>query len=107
MRFQKLPAAALVPVRRVLDEDAEFRERVAKVATEGLAGRAGLLFLTRPEHWEEELEQLLIDEAREAEMAAAADLDRTAAKKLAAAEQAARRAGAELAMANDELGRLR
>ena len=55
LRFQKLPSAALVPVRKVVEEDEAFRSRVAAVATEETVDRPSWLWLHRPEGWEAEL----------------------------------------------------
>ncbi|MCP5026442.1 MAG: hypothetical protein GY929_09175 [Actinomycetia bacterium] len=56
--FARTPPATLRVVRRVIDDDAEFRQRVADRATEIEVGRAGLLWLTRPEGWHDELDRL-------------------------------------------------
>lgn len=97
LQFQKLPAPALGPVRRAVDEDDAFRQRVASVANEDFVDAAGLLWLRRPEGWEAELEQLAADEA-----AAQAEQDeerseREARRRLEAAERVARASRAELA----------
>ena len=55
LRFQKLPSAALGPLRRVLTLDGGFRERVAMVADEAIVGRPSWLWLVRPVGWESEL----------------------------------------------------
>jgi predicted RNA-binding protein with PIN domain len=44
---------------RVIDTDDEFRERVAAEADDAIVGRAGLLWLTRPEGWRDELDELV------------------------------------------------
>ena len=74
LRFQKLPPAALGPVRRAVESDEEFRQRVAAVATEELVGRPGWLWLHRPDGWEDELATVL--DADAAEATAAADAPR-------------------------------
>ncbi len=103
LKFQKIPPAALGPVRRVVDADDEFRGRVGLVATEELVGRAGLLWIHRPDGWEDELAGLV---AVEQAAGAAADADRaerSAQKRLDAAELAARSAIGELATVRSEL----
>lgn len=53
--FSRLSAAAYAIVRRAVDEDEAFRERVAAAADEGGesgVGRAGWLWLHRPDGWE-------------------------------------------------------
>lgn len=105
LRFAKLPDRALAVVRRSLDEDGDFRARVAAVATEGAVGRAGVLFLSRPEGWSDELGAL----ARVARLDATADLeqreDRSARRRVSHAEQAAVRAEEAAARARSEASR--
>jgi predicted RNA-binding protein with PIN domain len=50
--FTRLSAAAYGRLRGAVDDDPDFRERVAEVADESVVGRAGWLWLTRPEGWE-------------------------------------------------------
>lgn len=50
--FTRLSAAAYGRLRGAVDDDPAFRERVAEVADEAVVGRAGWLWLTRPEGWE-------------------------------------------------------
>lgn len=99
LRFQKLPATALGPVRRAVEGDEEFRLRVASVANEDVVDRTGWLWLHRPAGWAEELCQLAAEEARADEAAAAEREERSARKRVDAAEHAARRAAAEAAAA--------
>ena len=61
LRFQKLPSAALGPLRRVLSLDDAFRDRVAMVADEAIVGRPSWLWLVRPAGWESELSTLADD----------------------------------------------
>ncbi|MCP3855774.1 MAG: hypothetical protein GY698_13720 [Actinomycetia bacterium] len=56
--FARIPPATLRVVRRVVDDDTEFRARVAEEANESAVGRAGLLWLTRPDGWDIELDGL-------------------------------------------------
>src|SRR5438309_1951147 len=58
LRFARLPAPALDIARRVVEEDDAFRERVAQQLTEDDVGEAGWLWLSRPDGWEERLEEL-------------------------------------------------
>ena len=110
LQFARLPAPALVATRRVLDADAAFRTRVAGEVSEEDVGRAGWLFLTRPDGWEDDLDALV----RGAEEARAEVADRRAEnearRRLAAVEAAAKRAEdvavearAEAARAGDAL----
>jgi predicted RNA-binding protein with PIN domain len=50
--FTRLSAASYGLIERVVDGDATFRARVAAAADEAQVGRAGWLWLTRPEGWE-------------------------------------------------------
>ena len=103
LRFQKLPTAALGPVRRTVETDDAFRERVAAVVEEELAGRVGWLWLHRPDGWAGEAASLI--EAAEADEAAASQArdERVAAKRLDAAEAATRRVAGEVAAVRAEL----
>ncbi|MGE3620422.1 MAG: NYN domain-containing protein [Acidimicrobiia bacterium] len=58
LRFTRLTPLVLDAVRRVVDDDDGFRARVAAIATEDDVGRAGVLWLARPEGWRDELEAL-------------------------------------------------
>jgi predicted RNA-binding protein with PIN domain len=93
LRFQKLPSAALAPVRKVVEEDEAFRTRVAGVATETTVDRPSWLWLHRPPGWE-----------------AATGADEEPAggsvvRRLAASEAKLRRVSAELAVLRDEVTR--
>ena len=102
LQFQKLPSAALAPVRKVVEDDVEFRQRVAIVATDETVNRASWLWLHRPEGWEDEL-AALVDEEPES----AGDQRSTKAlqRRLEAAEAKARRQAAELATLRTEVER--
>jgi predicted RNA-binding protein with PIN domain len=107
LRFQKLPAAALTPLRRVVESDEEFRERVADVANEELVERGPWLWIHRPEGWEDELLTLWDAQQAAEEVGAGERAERSAQKRLDVAERAARRAQADLAAARTELERER
>lgn len=97
VRLRTVPDRALPAVRRVLDGDEAFRAVVAAATTEELVGRASYLFLHRPEGWERSLATeagVLLDAATEAEEARA---EATAARQLAAVEEALRRSQADAA----------
>ena len=64
LKFQKMPARAMPAVRKVLDTDDAFRERVASLVALGVLDQAGVLFLTRPEGWEADLERLASEGAQ-------------------------------------------
>ncbi|MBA2497984.1 MAG: hypothetical protein H0V33_13000 [Acidimicrobiia bacterium] len=88
LRFARLPDPALGIARRVLEDDAAFRARVAQATTEAQLGRAGWLWLTRPPGWEPEFE-VIRKEANAAEVASKDDRnERDATRRLAGADQA-------------------
>ena len=86
LAFRRISQTTLATIRKVVDEDDEFRARVAAEASESDVGRAGWLWLHRPEGWEVELETL--DASSDPASAESAARLR---KKLEAAEAAARR----------------
>ena len=91
-RFTKLPPSARPAVRRALEEDDEFRARVAAAADLVEIPRAAWLFLHRPDGWLAEIDLL-------AEAAAGADADAEAGR----ADRALRR---RLDGAQDRIARL-
>ena len=94
LRFAILPSTAIDTVRRVLDDDEAFRSRVAEVAASDplVVGRAGWLWLSRPDGWEDEVSG--IEAAASAAAATAQDeaVERSAARRLRGAEEARARA---------------
>ena len=103
--FAKLPARALVAARRAVDGDDEFRARVAEAVSEDDVGRAGWLWLTRPDGWEAELDALQQDVAEAGEAAADRRAENEARRRLAGAEAATQRAEAAAAAAQAESAR--
>lgn len=92
----KVTRPALAAARRVVDEDAGFRSQVARAVevpgAEATVGRAGILWLGRPEGWEAELEEL-VQVARRAAATKAEDAEeRSAQRRLRHAEEARDRA---------------
>ena len=51
----QLPRRAMTVAQRAIEEDPTFRRRVAAEATEQAVGRAGYLWLTRPQGWDSEV----------------------------------------------------
>jgi len=52
LSFRRLSNSAYTTIAEALEHDEDFRRRVAEAADEATVGRAGLLWLTRPEGWE-------------------------------------------------------
>jgi predicted RNA-binding protein with PIN domain len=90
--FARLPAPALDIARRVIDEDEEFRQRVAEQLSEEAVGEAGWLWLTRPEGWKPRLEELRKKQQQAEHAAHDAKVERESQRRLAGAEDRARRA---------------
>ncbi len=102
LRFHKLPPAALAQVRAAVEADDDFRSRLASVATTELVDRAGMLWLTRPEGWEDEVAGLVPEQAVAGETAM-----RREERRRRAAQESAARARAELLSLSAELDRER
>jgi len=92
LSFAKLPARALSVTRRVLDEDPAFRERVREAVSEDVVGRAGWLFVERPEGWHEELTALMTDADAQAGRDADERAGRAARRRAERADESVRRA---------------
>ncbi|HEX6424949.1 MAG TPA: NYN domain-containing protein [Acidimicrobiales bacterium] len=95
LSFAKLTPMSLAAVARCVEQDGEFRARVADAVDEGQVGRAGWLWLARPDGWEDELAAIEGDVAARAAEAADARAERSASRKLAAAQAAVVRAETE------------
>ncbi len=92
LSFARLPGPALDVARRVVDDDPEFRRRVAERTSAEEVGEAAWVWLSRPDGWEARLEALT-RQAQDADRAARDDkAERSAQRRLAGAEAAARRA---------------
>jgi predicted RNA-binding protein with PIN domain len=107
LRFARLPAPALDIARRVVEEDDAFRERVASHLTEDAVGEAGWLWLTRPDGWEARLDEMRkrLQEQEHAEHEERAE--RESHRRLAGAEDRARRAEVALAGKTREVAQAR
>lgn len=92
--FSKLSAPALKAIARVVDTDDTFRVRVADEIDEARVGRAGVLWLTRPDGWADELAGLEAESAAAAAEQADTRDERDARRRLASARAAAERATA-------------
>lgn len=102
VRFAKLPASARAGVRKVIDEDEDFRGRVAVGADEAGLPRPAWLFLRRPEGWQGELAELVRGAAAAGAEARDERAERTRQRRLDAAEAAILRLEAALALARGE-----
>ncbi len=102
LRFHKLPPTALKQVRTAVEGDEEFRRRLASVATIELIDQIGVLWLSRPDGWEEAIATELPDKIVDDKTA----LRREERRRLAA-QAAAARVSAELLGLADELQRER
>jgi predicted RNA-binding protein with PIN domain len=96
--FARLPARALDVVRRVVDDDAAFRDRVAAAAEEVDLSRPAWLFVFRPEGWQTELDGLLAAARAEIEDRHEEQDGRDARRRVRAAEASARRVEEALAL---------
>lgn len=102
LNFAKLSTSAVSAARRAVDADEEFRARVAEDVSEGEVGRAGWLWLTRPEGWQEELDALASGAAEAGQAKAERQAENEARRRLEGAEAATRRAEAAAASAQAE-----
>jgi predicted RNA-binding protein with PIN domain len=105
--FARQTPHSLRAIARVVESDEDFRSRVAGSVDEAKVGRAGWLWLARPEGWASELEVLESESAaRDADEQEARE-ERAATRKLAAAQAAARRAEIEAEAHRSELEAVR
>jgi hypothetical protein len=96
MKQSRIPTAELAAIRRLVDQDEQFRTRIAAGALPELVDPIGKLWLERPAGWEDALAQLVAEaEASEAAADAAGELKKSE-KRREAAEQVAARTRAEL-----------
>jgi predicted RNA-binding protein with PIN domain len=107
LNFARLTSRSLEAIARVVERDDEFRARVAGAVDEAQVGRAGWLWLTRPDGWEAELAELEATAAARAADEREEREERAATRKLAAAQSAAARAEAEAVARIAELSELR
>jgi predicted RNA-binding protein with PIN domain len=105
--FSRLSSGALRAIARVVERDDAFRARVADSVDEDAVGRAGWLWLARPEGWADELADIESEAAAQAEEEQRAREERSAVTKLAAAQAAAAQAAAEAEERGREIEALR
>lgn len=107
LKMARLPTGALGAVRRSIEADEEFRTKLAAAAVPDIVGEIGMLWLQRPDGWQELIAQLVA--AAESEAGAAAEAEAAAAelrkeqRRREAAEQTAARARAELVERNERI----
>jgi predicted RNA-binding protein with PIN domain len=102
LNFAKLSSSAVAAARRAVDNDDDFRARVAEEASQDEVGRAGWLWLTRPDGWQEELDAMASGVAEAGEAAAERRAENEARRRLEGAQAATRRAEAAAAAAQAE-----
>lgn len=107
LSFARLPDPALEVAKRVLDDDDGFRARVAAAVDEDVVGRAGWVFLTRPDGWQAEVDALRKEAAASDAASREERAERSAQRRLAGAESAAARAETARLAAVAETERLR
>ena len=110
LRFSRLPDRALQTVASVLDTDIELRQRVLAAfdadASRADIGRTGVLFVERPEGWEDELDQLVATAVAHNAKAGEEANDRRATRRLAAMEEEARVLSAALEATRGQVAEL-
>lgn len=102
-RQHRLAGSTLGRVRRIIEADPEFRERVAVGAVDELVDPIGIEWLRREVGWEERVASLVEQSETESADAEAALAVRRAEKRREAAEQAAARTRAELLAMGERL----
>ncbi|MUH51762.1 MAG: hypothetical protein F2789_11185 [Actinobacteria bacterium] len=105
LRFQRLDKTSLPLVRRTVAADDEFRDRLGLVATEELLDEISVVWLKRPDGWQERVVQLHAAARAEAQAEAGDVALRKAERRRDAAEQVAARALAERLAQRDEISR--
>ncbi|NNE11916.1 MAG: hypothetical protein HKN41_06665, partial [Ilumatobacter sp.] len=98
-----LPVQALSRVRRLVERDDVFRQRISKGALPELVDEIGRTWLTRPEGWQATVARLAAEAEAAAEEAEAARQLKKAERRRLAAEQVAARTRAELVVLQERL----
>ena len=97
----RIPNTALGPLRRAIEGDHVFRERLAAGALPELVDEIGRLWLQRPDGWQADAERLAVDATASSKVTSAGAQLKAAERRRIAAEQAAVRTRAELGERND------
>ena len=103
----RIPTGALGRLRRVIEADDTFRERIAVGAVPELVDPIGILWLQRPTGWEDKVRELLATCAAEERDADLRSALKRAEKRRAAAEQVAIRSQATIVEQQATLDSLR
>jgi predicted RNA-binding protein with PIN domain len=106
VQFARLPERALATVRRVLDEDDDFRASVAAVADQDAIGRIPWLWLVRPEGWKDEVDAAAAASGARAIVEEDERAERGARRRLNGLETSLRRSEEALAAARVTVGNL-
>lgn len=108
LRFRgRLTGRAVNTLVGALDADADLRGRVAEIATEDGVGRAGWLYVHRPDGWADELATLDEAEAERAEQHRTDADERSAQRRVVQLEHAADELRGRLESHDEELARAR
>jgi predicted RNA-binding protein with PIN domain len=99
VKSQKMPPAAMGVVRLAVEHDDSFRQRIAVAADEAAVGRAGVLWLRRPEGWSAELVRVVAGDVP----APAVAPDKALLRRVEVAERDVRTVRAELAAVKADL----
>jgi predicted RNA-binding protein with PIN domain len=91
MKQQRVPTVALPGLRRVVEGDVDFRQRLGRAAVPELVDDIGLLWLQRPDGWETRIDELVARiEAAAIETDLTTQLRRSEKRREAAASVTAR-----------------
>jgi hypothetical protein len=107
LKLQRLPVSALATVRAALEADGEYVRRLGLVATDELVDPVGMLWLTRPDGWEQAIAEELVQQTSRREAEVEATDVRREQRRREAAETAAMRARIEVGELKDALARER
>lgn len=107
VRAHRLPDEAVPLVRQAIEDDVAFRERVALAADDASVGKAGALWLRRPNGWQESLTRLEAGEdvAAPTTSGGGKTVDKAAVRRAESAERELRRVRAELSVVAANLAR--
>jgi predicted RNA-binding protein with PIN domain len=103
---ERIPTGSLGRLRRAIDADDAFRTAIAAGALPELVDPVGILWLQRPDGWEERAEQLVAQMAADAADADLGTALRREEKRRRAAEQVAVRLRADIAERDASIGAL-